>query len=61
MRGFHALVPLYEVEKGPMAPLLLDFPLPGENDGYCLEWIDPNRGVSCRSLLIVVGTMKGLI
>ena len=27
--------------KRPLEPLLLDFSVPGENDGYCLEWIDP--------------------
>ena len=34
----------------PLEPLPLDFSLPGENDGYYLKWIDPHRGVSCRSL-----------
>ena len=28
------------------------FPPTWGNDSYCLEWIDPNRGVSCRSLLV---------
>ena len=28
--------------KTTLEPLLLDFPLPGENDGYCLEWNDPH-------------------
>ena len=51
-KGFHDLVPLCEVETTPGA-LLLDFPPPGENNIYCLEWIDPHRGVSCRSLLVV--------
>ena len=46
--------------KQPLEPQLLDFPQPGENDDYCLELIDPYRGASCRSLL-VVGIMKGLI
>ena len=31
--------------KTTFEPLLLDFPLPGENDGYCLEWNDPPIGV----------------
>ena len=36
--------------KRPLEPLLFDFPLPGENNGYYLEWNDPHWGVSCRSL-----------
>ena len=39
--GFHALVPGVG-SKTTLEPLLLDFPLPGENDGYCLEWNDPH-------------------
>ena len=46
--------------KTTLEPVLLDVPLPGENDGYCLEWNDPHWGVSCRSLKIV-GNVKGLI
>ena len=38
-----------EGSKTTLEPLLFDFPLPGENDGYCLEWNDPHWGVSCRS------------
>ena len=48
-KGFHALVPGVG-SKMTLEPLLLDFPLPGENDGYCLEWNDPHWGGSCRSL-----------
>ena len=36
--------------KTTLEPLLLDVPLPGENDGYCLEWNDPHWGGSWRSL-----------
>ena len=36
--------------KMTLEPLLLDFPLPGENDGYYLGWNDPHWGGSCRSL-----------
>ena len=36
--------------KMTLEPLLLDFPLPGEKDGYCLEWNGPRWGGSCRSL-----------
>ena len=43
-KGFHALVPWSGSKR------LLDFPLPGENDGYCLGWNDPHWGGSCRSL-----------
>ena len=35
------------------------FPPTWGNDSYCMEWIDPHRGVSCGSLL-VVGSVKGL-
>ena len=48
-KGFHALVPWSGVEND-LEPLLLDFPLPGKNDGDCLEWNDPHWGGSCRSL-----------
>ena len=41
--------PLEWIEK-TLEPRLLDFPLPGENDGYCLGWNDPHWGGSCRSL-----------
>ena len=41
--------PLERVEK-TLEPWLLDFPLRGENDGYCLGWKDPHWGGSCRSL-----------
>ena len=38
------------VGRKTLEPRLLDFPLPGENDGYCLGWNDPHWGGSCRSL-----------
>ena len=41
--------PLERVEK-TLEPRILDFPLPGENNGYCLGWKDPHWGGSCRSL-----------
>ena len=47
--GFSYPCPLEWVEK-TLEPQLLDFPLPGENDGYCLGWNDPHWGGSCRSL-----------
>ena len=47
--GFSCPHPLEWVEK-TLEPQLLDFPLPGENDGYCLGWKDPHWGGSCRSL-----------
>ena len=47
--GFSCPRPLEWVEK-TLEPRLLDFPLPGENDGYCLGWNDPHWGGSCRSL-----------
>ena len=47
--GFSCPRPLERVEK-TLEPRLLDFPLPGENDGYCLGWKDPHWGGSCRSL-----------
>ena len=58
--GFSRPRPLEWGRKLPLEPLFFDFPLPGENDSYCLEWIDSHMGVSCRSLL-VVGIVKGLI
>ena len=48
-KGFSCPRPLEWVEK-TLEPRLLDFPLPGENDGYCLGWKDPHWGGSCRSL-----------
>ena len=47
--GFSCPRPLEWVEK-TLEPRLLDFPLPGENDGYYLGWNDPHWGGSCRSL-----------
>ena len=47
--GFLCPRPLEWVEK-TLEPRLLDFPLPGENDGYCWGWNDPHWGGSCRSL-----------
>ena len=46
--GFSCPHPLEWVEK-TLEPLQLDFPLLGENDGYCLGWNDPHWGGSCRS------------
>ena len=39
--------------KTPSGAPAIRFPLPWENDGYCLEWIDPHR--------VVMGAVKGLI
>ena len=41
-RGFHALVPLGEVEKRPLEPLLIAFLLPEENDWILLGVDSPH-------------------
>ena len=57
-RGFHALAPWGEVKNNP---LLFGLPRLSQMIDYCFGMSCPHRGVSCRSLFLVVGTTKGLV
>ena len=46
--------------KTTLEPLLLDFPLPGENDGYCLDGMTP-IGVVPVGASRLWGIGKGLL
>ena len=49
-RDLHAIVPLGEVRNDLWSLCCSISPCLRKMIGYCLEWIDPHTGISCRSL-----------